>query len=63
MMAKPSADPVPRPPETTIWASVSSGRSPFAADHRSVTAAALAASDAANSTGLDRGGPRRRPRG
>src|ERR1700730_8380617 len=50
MILKPSSDPVPRPPETTICASVSSGRSPFAATTYSVTAAPLAASDAANYT-------------
>ena len=37
MISNPSADPVPRPPETTICASVSSGRSPFSATTRSVT--------------------------
>src|SRR5579863_944248 len=50
MMPNPSADPVPRPPETTICASVSSGRSPLAATTRSDTWAALAASDAVNAT-------------
>src|ERR1700733_10920166 len=50
MMPNPSADPVPRPPETTICASVSSGRSPFSATTRSVILAALAASDAVNAT-------------
>ena len=50
MILKPSADPVPRPPETTTCASVSSGRSPFSATTHSVTAAPFAASDAANST-------------
>src|SRR6201996_3042710 len=47
---KPSSDPVPRPPETTICASVRSGRSPFSATTRSTTVAALAASDAEKET-------------
>ncbi len=42
--AKFSALPTPRPPETTIDASVSSGRSPRSCTTRSVTWAALAAS-------------------
>ena len=51
MILNPSADPVPRPPETTICASVRSGRSPLPAAARSVTFAVLAASDAAKVTG------------
>ena len=50
MILNPSADPVPRPPDTTICASVRSGRSPLAATARSVTFAVFAASLAANST-------------
>src|SRR6185312_3540486 len=50
MILKPSSEPVPRPPETTICASDSSGRSPFSAITRSVTLATLAASEAAKET-------------
>ena len=50
MIPKPSAEPVPRPPETTICASDRSGRSLAAATTCSVTFAAFAASDAVNAT-------------
>ena len=63
MITNPSADPVPRPPETTIEASVSSGRSPASATTCSVTFAVLAASDAANATASTAAAPARaRPR-
>jgi hypothetical protein len=42
MMPKPSAPPVPRPPETTIEASVRSGRSDRSATTRFVTLAPVA---------------------
>src|SRR5262249_34586508 len=51
MTPNPCADPVPRPPETTICASVRSGRSPFSATTCSVIAAAVAASLARKVTG------------
>ena len=44
MMPKPSAEPTPRPPDTTIAASCSSGRPPFAAVDEPVIVALLAAS-------------------
>ena len=50
MILKPSSDPVPRPPDTTICASVSSGRSPLAATTRPAILAAFATSDAVNAT-------------
>src|SRR6516162_4917806 len=57
MILNPSADPVPRPPETTICASVSSGRSPFSAVTCSVIFAAFAAADAVNDTGTSSAAP------
>src|SRR5215470_16011990 len=51
MTPNPSADPVPRPPETTICASVRSGRSPFSATTCSVIRVAFAASDSVTVTG------------
>src|ERR1700689_916704 len=50
MIPNPSADPMPRPPETTIEASDSSGRSLASATTCSVIFAVLAASDAVNVT-------------
>ena len=45
-----SADPTPRPPETTIAASDRSGRSPFSSTTRSVIRAPFAASDRVTET-------------
>src|SRR6202042_3874616 len=57
MIPNPSADPVPRPPETTIEASDSSGRSLALAPTCSAIFAALAASDAATVTASTAAGP------
>src|SRR5271165_2527987 len=57
MILNPSADPVPRPPDTTICASVRSGRSPLSAAARSVTVAVFAAPDAANETATSSAAP------
>ena len=50
MTSNPSAEPTPRPPETTIAASASSGRSPVSWTTLSVTLAPLAASLTVTST-------------
>jgi hypothetical protein len=52
MTSKPSAPPTPRPPETTIAASVSSGGHPFSSVTRSTIFAAVAEALSATVTSL-----------
>ena len=55
MTAKPSAPPTPRPPDTTMAASVSSGRPPLVAAVCPVTVAFVAASDSVTDTSVRAG--------
>jgi hypothetical protein len=57
MILKSSALPVPRPPDTTIGASVRSGRPPFSALTRSVTFADFATSLSETLTGMSSAAP------